>query len=306
MSPQPQRRVMKTVIHFTWVCWFFLGAAAIAESRGEVREGDLQTVTLQDYSTILHEGAMTTISVGGGWRFVDKIWVRGQAYGANGRIEVWADGDHVCDMEFPVTDPTLTCTIRATIRSIELRAVRGHRVNIMNVVSHQSRAEVDARGVREAPEEYGLPRDFRWEFDKFRFPREGGVAVYLAQEANYVVDRLFRMVDTVEDYTPYLMPIKDVAGTAEAIARSATDLSFKTLFAMLRLKKQIEYAKPLMKKLLKRPDVYPLAVRLLGVMEAIDDRLKIREVEDWLKKHPEGVKELEPQAETLPAPQKDK
>ena len=94
------------------------------------------TVTIHDRPFSLTEGQISTVSVGGGWRFVDKIWIRGQAYGTNARLEVWAEGDHVCDIELPRVDPSITCTIRATIQSIEFRHARGGRVEIQNVVSH--------------------------------------------------------------------------------------------------------------------------------------------------------------------------
>lgn len=252
----------------------------------------------------------TSVHPQGGWRRVDKVVFNAQATGGAAKIEVLADGEVRCTKDVNGTASEMSCPIERTSKSISFRHINGGRVTIWCITSYQS---------DQAPSKFNLDQ---WDgnlgtngnSEEFAYPEDGsplpeieitkgspGTAKYLAKRSERIIQLLFRAIrdDLFDEEDVDLGGLKNdlnslrvVTAIALSKARPNGDLSFTTIFAMLRLQKQIDGCQDSIKRLLKRGNTYYLALDLLTVREFIEDRLDTYQLEKLLDKDPKALEKL--------------
>lgn len=249
------------------------------------------------------------LSSDGTWRYIDKLTFSARAEKSASKISVSVDGETRCEIDLTANLANQTCSVQRTARQVTVSQISGDDVFVSKLISFQSSAAPQKLDTSDLSEFGGLSsrkRDEAFEEDASEVnPPEGAqMAPYLAQKTIRVIQLLSRRLQQAEDEdgNPLQAPgdqvlgdlnnVKVVAAEALAAARPNRDLSFTTLFKMLRLQKQIDGIRETTVLLLRRSDSYSLALELLTIREFIEDRLDTYRLEKMLEKDPETLKKL--------------
>ena len=271
---------------------FLATVPLMAERPVSLRDG---VVTLQN-----KEAAHFAVSPEGSWRRVDRIeFVARGSQGAS--LEVLADGEARCQVTIKNGAHQYSCEIERTSKTITFRHLDGAPIQIDRVSSFQasrnasrfdrSQTESDTETTRVPAEGSPLP--------DINLPA-GNRAAYLTKRTLEIVRRLNRSVRDgvfaaqaeLQKMSDDLDSLKVVASIALSKAKPNEDLSFTTLFAMLRLQKQIDGIDSTVRSLLKNGDTYFLTLDLLTVREVIEDRLDVYRLEKMIEKNPAAFEDL--------------
>ncbi|MBI3293430.1 MAG: hypothetical protein HYZ71_01730 [Deltaproteobacteria bacterium] len=246
-----------------------------------------------------------------GWRFVDTVNFSARAKTSASKVTVSADGEVRCNLDLTGTLANQSCTVNRTSRVITIGHVSGDDAFVSQLVTLQSKTAPQKMGMS-GYSDFGLlsksgrePLEYSTkDLPEVDPPTGAQVAQYLAKYSIDVVRLMAQRLKTGEDdngdplppppaqVTTDLESVKIVATAALASVRPNKDLSFTTLFKMLRLQKQIDGIGDTIVYLLKRDDTYNPALTLMTIREYIEDRLDTHIMERMMEKDPETLKKL--------------
>lgn len=225
----------------------------------QIAPGQIQTVTLRN------------------WRYVQKIFVRAEAYysNSNATVEVIANGDVKGTIYLPGRDPSYVVTIGETVRSLQFRNVSNSWARIIDVQGVMAQNPLPTVPPVVLPgncEPFQLcPGAVVPPTSPYLPARNQGA--YLSSRAITLVDGLEAHANYAE-YGVYLLPIKKVAARAYATTANYGDLSLVSRGALLALKQQIEFATPYLDQTFERDAAFQLAVELTSLGKSLEALLR--------------------------------
>ncbi|MBI1859489.1 MAG: hypothetical protein HYR96_01050 [Deltaproteobacteria bacterium] len=258
--------------------------------------GDSRT-QLSDEGAVLHREDRLSLPVGksGSWHWVEWIEFTVRPSVEGSKLEVLADGESRCVFDLPNEISILRCPILRTAQTVSFRSL-SDGVRVRGIVSHQSAKPPIKFELKETPSFRDLPRRESTgaegsPLEDLELPQSDR-ATYLARRTQQIVSHLIKALSETffnKDIDVTILKrdvdsIKVLAGFALAKAKPNRDFSFNTVFAMLRLQKQIDGCGETIKTLLANGDTYYLALDLLTVREVIEDRLDTHQLERELGK----------------------
>lgn len=216
-----------------------------------------ENVNLISWQVDLRPGETRSFPLPGGWRQVRKLFVTANAYYGDATLQVYANGDEKGRMFIPRTDPYYVVNIDETTSTLTLRNYSGNGViRISSLQAELSYSHVEPI----APIHPNL--------EPISFPALNEAA-NLARQGVRLVDVLRPYADPATEYVTYLLPIKQVAGRALALANARGVGSGQVRQALLALAQQIQFADTYIESSLKKEASFELAVQLLSLRDKI-------------------------------------